>query len=49
LFFKPGQALNMETPTPLADDLARRIELCRNHVIGHSLACQQHDLGADNV
>jgi hypothetical protein len=49
LFFKPSQALNVETPTPLADDLAWRIELCRDRVIGHALARQQHNLGADNI
>jgi hypothetical protein len=26
VFFEPGQALKMETATPFADDLARRVE-----------------------
>src|SRR5208337_4584756 len=34
VFFEPGQALKMETATPFADDLARRVEPCRDRVIG---------------
>jgi hypothetical protein len=41
--------LKMETATPFADDLARRVEPCRDRVIGHSLTRQQHDLGADHI
>jgi len=49
LFFEPGQALKVETSTPLADDLARRIEPCRDRVIGHSVTRQQYNLGPDNI
>jgi hypothetical protein len=48
-FFEPGQALKVETSTPLANDLTRRIEPRRDCVIGHSLACQQNNLGSDNI
>jgi hypothetical protein len=40
LIFEPGQALEMEPTTPFADDLARRVEPCRDRVIGHSLTRQ---------
>jgi hypothetical protein len=49
LFFEPGQALKVETPAPLADDLARCVEPCGDRVIGHSLARQQHDLGSNDI
>src|SRR6478736_10279889 len=49
VFFEPGQALKMKTATPFADDLTRRVEPCRDRVIGHSFTRQQHDLGANHI
>src|ERR1700745_2029099 len=33
LFFEPSQALNVETPTPLAHDLTRCVEPALAHII----------------
>jgi hypothetical protein len=49
VFFEPGQALKMKTATPFAEDLTRRVEPCRDRVIGHSFTRQQHDLGANHI
>jgi hypothetical protein len=38
-----------ETVAPFADDLARRIESCRDAIIAESLGRQQDDFRADDV
>jgi hypothetical protein len=49
LFLKAGHSVFEETVAPFADDLARRIESCRDEIIAESLGRQQDDFRADDV
>jgi hypothetical protein len=49
VIFEARQSVSVETLTPLADDLARRIQASANGIVGKSFAGQQHDLGPDHV
>jgi hypothetical protein len=49
LLLKPGESFGAEAPPPLADDLARRVETSGYGVVGKALACQEYDLGSDDV
>jgi hypothetical protein len=44
-----GQAGQAESLTPLADDLARRIESRGDHIIGETLGREEDDLGANDI
>jgi hypothetical protein len=49
LLLKAGQSFGVKAPPPLADDLARRVETSSDDVIGQALACQEHNLGPDDI
>ena len=49
LRLKARQSGQRESLAPLADDLARRIEACSDHVIGKAISSHENDSGADNV
>jgi hypothetical protein len=45
----PWELWGGKAPPPLADDLARRVETSSDDVIGQALACQEHNLGPDDI
>lgn len=49
LFLQPREAFFEEEFTPLADDLARGIQACRDGVIVEVLGRVENGLGADDV
>jgi hypothetical protein len=49
LLLEPGQSFDVKAPPPLADDLARRVETRGYDVISQALACQEYNLGPDDV
>jgi hypothetical protein len=49
LLLKAGHSLFEETVTPLADDLARRIESRGDEIVAEPVGGQEHDLRADDV
>ena len=49
LLLKPGQSFGVKAPPPLADDLARRVETSGYDVISQALACQEYNLGPDDI
>jgi hypothetical protein len=49
LRLKAGQSGKSESLTPLADNLTRRIQPGRDHVIGESFIREEDDFGADHI
>jgi hypothetical protein len=49
LFFKTWEPLAIEALSPLADNLARRVEAGCDAVVAKSLTGEKHDLGSGNV
>jgi hypothetical protein len=49
LLFETWEPLAIETLSPLADNLARRVEAGRDAVVAKPLTGEKHDLGSGNV
>ena len=49
LLLQAGQSHQGKSFAPLAHDLARRVQACGDHIVGHVLRGQEHDFSSNDI